>query len=108
MANVFSQGDHHSFTWDKLGDIKAGRACLGDSMPDQLFEYLRDMLYAPAKASLDSATMPEEYRELAEGLRLVARYLDETRAYGLALSAGDFSVKQPRGENAIAAPHRAA
>lgn len=74
------------------------------SPQNQLFEYLRDMLYAPAKASLDSATMPEEYRELAEGLRLVARYLDETRAYGLALSAGDFSVKQPRGENAIAAP----
>lgn len=40
MANVFLQGDHHSFTWDKLGDIKAGRACLGDSMPVMVYRLL--------------------------------------------------------------------
>lgn len=48
MKNIFMQKNHNEFSWDKLGDIKAGRGELGEEMPVivyRLMEYcLNDVL----------------------------------------------------------------
>lgn len=40
MSNIFLQGPHNRFTWDKLGDIKDGRKNLGESMPVLVYRLL--------------------------------------------------------------------
>jgi predicted hydrocarbon binding protein len=59
MANVFMPKTNHAvFSWEKLGDIKAGREELGEEMPVlvyRLFEYaMNDVLnkeFGPEKAN---------------------------------------------------------
>ncbi len=50
MANPFyPSGQHHIFTWDKLGDIKAGRGDLGEEVPVlvyRLMEYCMNHVLA--------------------------------------------------------------
>ncbi len=40
MANVFMPEPHHIFSWDKLGDIKAGRGDLGEDVPVKVYRLL--------------------------------------------------------------------
>lgn len=40
MANIFMKGSHHTFSWDKLGDIKEGRMDLGEDMPVLVYRVL--------------------------------------------------------------------
>jgi diguanylate cyclase (GGDEF)-like protein len=67
-----------------------------------LFGYLRDVLYYPRRARLDVASLPEEFRELGEGLVYFSEMLMETRELAKALSRGDLSGELPRPDNELA------
>lgn len=41
MANVFAPKKHSSFSWDNLGDIKAGRGELGEEMPVLVYRLMQ-------------------------------------------------------------------
>lgn len=40
MPNIFMKASHNQFSWDKLGDIKAGRTELGADMPVIVYRML--------------------------------------------------------------------
>ncbi|MDR2788385.1 MAG: diguanylate cyclase, partial [Candidatus Accumulibacter sp.] len=69
---------------------------------DKLFYYLRDVLYYPRRAQLDVASLPEDFRELGEGLAYFAEMLGEVRALAKSLSRGDLSGKLPCPGNELA------
>jgi len=69
---------------------------------DRLFGYLRDVLYYPSRAQLDSASLPEDFREFGEGLVYFVEMLNETRALATALSRGDLSCPLPKPDNELA------
>lgn len=41
MDNIFMEQSHHSFSWEKLGNIKEGRADLGEEMPVLVYRLLQ-------------------------------------------------------------------
>ena len=69
---------------------------------ERLFYYLRDVLYYPNRAQLDLASLPEDFRELGEGLVYFAEMITEARALATSLSRGDLSCPLPRPENELA------
>jgi diguanylate cyclase (GGDEF)-like protein len=75
-----------------------------DSVAEYMFEYLRDILYDPAAAALDLSKLPEDFRELGEGLQFFAQSVSEVRAFAKALARGDFNSDFPSGDNELAAP----
>ncbi len=75
-----------------------------DQTAQTLFEYLRDVLYAPDTAALDVAALPPQWRMLGEGLQVLGGYVREQRAFLLALSRGDLSAPPPSVDNMLAAP----
>jgi len=69
---------------------------------DELFHYLRDVLYYPNRAQLDFASFPEDFREFGEGLVFFVEMLNESRALATALSRGDLSCPLPKPDNELA------
>jgi diguanylate cyclase (GGDEF)-like protein len=69
---------------------------------DQLFHYLRDVLYYPNRAQLDFASLPEDFKEFGEGLAYFAEMLSESRALSTALARGDLSCPLPKPSNELA------
>ncbi|MDR1164135.1 MAG: diguanylate cyclase [Candidatus Accumulibacter sp.] len=69
-----------------------------------MFNYLGDVIYKPDRAKLDLEQLPEEFRELGEGLQYFAECLIETRNLAKALAKGDLNGKLPSPNNEIAAP----
>jgi len=63
---------------------------------------LRDVLYYPNRAQLDVASLPEDFRELGEGLVYFADMLKETRILATSLSRGDLSCSLPKPDNELA------
>ena len=72
------------------------------SVADELFHYLRDVLYHPNRAKLDVGSLPEDFQELGEGLSYFAEMLKETRTLASALSRGDLSCPLPKPDNELA------
>lgn len=69
-----------------------------------LFQYLRDIIYDPAHASLELSELEEDCRALGQGLMFLDKCLQEQRAYAAALAQGDLGVAAPSPENELAAP----
>jgi diguanylate cyclase (GGDEF)-like protein len=69
-----------------------------------LFNYLGDVIYKPDHAKLDLDQLPEDFRELGEGLQYFAKCLIETKDLAKALAKGDLNGKLPSPNNEIAAP----
>jgi len=69
---------------------------------DNLFGYLRDVLYYPSRAQLDLASLPEDFQEFGEGLVYFVEMLNETRTLATALSRGDLSCPLPKPDNELA------
>jgi diguanylate cyclase (GGDEF)-like protein len=69
---------------------------------DELFHYLRDVLYYPNRAQLDFASLPEDFQEFGEGLVYFAGMVNESRALATALSRGDLSCTLPKPSNELA------
>jgi diguanylate cyclase (GGDEF)-like protein len=68
---------------------------------DELFEYLRDVLYSPRNAHIDPDALPPEQRRLAQGLMQLGEYLAEERVFAEGLSRGDLDVALPAPDNPI-------
>jgi diguanylate cyclase (GGDEF)-like protein len=78
-----------------------------DAVAEYLFEYLRDVLYDPAHARLDTEKLPEGFVELGRGMEFFAECVAETRAFAKFLSQGELFCPMPSIENEIAAPLKA-
>ncbi|MDR1116790.1 MAG: diguanylate cyclase [Oscillospiraceae bacterium] len=75
-----------------------------DKTPEILFEYLKNIIYSPRDAVLDTAQLSQEYQNLGEGLKFLKKCLDEQRALLLSLAKGDLSAPLPPADNELAAP----
>ena len=78
-----------------------------DPIAKVFFEYLRDVIYNPARAALDVEALPQEFRDLGEALRYTADCIAETRNLAQALSKGNLSAPLPSRGNELAAPLKA-
>ncbi|MCL1980722.1 MAG: hypothetical protein FWG62_06570, partial [Proteobacteria bacterium] len=75
-----------------------------DQVAQILFDYLRDVIYSPEQAALDVETLPQDFRDLGEGLRYLAECTFETRRFAQDLSRGDLDGPMPSPGNEIVAP----
>lgn len=71
---------------------------------DLLFYYLKDILYDPEHAALDTEKLPSEFQKLGQGMQFLADCVRESRQFGRAMARGDLSQKPPGAENVLAAP----
>ncbi|MDR1490827.1 MAG: response regulator, partial [Desulfovibrio sp.] len=74
------------------------------SVADILFNYLRDVIYNPTHATLALESLPEEFRDLGQGLQYFAECITETRMLAQALAKGDLEGSLPSRGNEMAAP----
>lgn len=72
-----------------------------------MFQYLKDVLYAPDQASLDVDALPDELRQLGFGLHFLGNCVVEQRAFTRALANGDLAAVPPSADNVLAAPAKA-
>ena len=68
-----------------------------------LFEYIRNIIYNPVRATLDIESLPPSFRDLGEGLKYLADSLMEVRSLAQALSRGDLESFTPSPGNEAAA-----
>ena len=61
---------------------------------EQLFEYLRQIIYTPEKAYLDVENLSPEQKKLGQGLQVLHRYVLENRRLGADLTNG--TIKEAR------------
>ena len=78
-----------------------------DPVAKILFDYLRDVIYSPARAALDVDRLPEDFRDVGEGLKYLAGCVFEAKNLAHALSKGDLDSPLPSPGNEIAAPLKA-
>lgn len=78
-----------------------------DAVAESLYEYLRDITYAPARAKLDIDALPDEFKELGNGLVYLADFIAEMRTFAKYLSRGDLNSPLPSPENELATPLKA-
>jgi diguanylate cyclase (GGDEF)-like protein len=79
-----------------------GETEISNPIVDQLFNYLRDVLYYPDRARLDVASLPEDFRGLGEGLVYFSEMLKEVRSLSQSISRGNLSCKLPKPDNELA------
>ena len=74
---------------------------------DLLFDYLRDILYDPDHAVLDTSLLEEDFVLLGEGMQYFAKCIQEQRELAKSLSKGNLTIKMPPPGNELAAPLKA-
>lgn len=72
-----------------------------DSAVKKLLDFLRDTVHSPDRAFLDVDSLPEELRELGEGLVRLSREVTESRDLAARLARGDLSGPLPPRDNEI-------
>lgn len=72
-----------------------------DKNCQQLFEYLRSILYDAPVQPLDISTLDEPYRKLGMGLQCLDQAVQELKAYSAALSVGNLSDCSPSRDNPL-------
>ncbi|MDR3332194.1 MAG: diguanylate cyclase [Synergistaceae bacterium] len=72
-----------------------------------LFEYLRDVLYSPAKAELNVDLLPDIFQDFGKGLLYFVECVKETTTLAKSLSKGDLNGQWPSKGNDLAAPLKA-
>lgn len=75
-----------------------------DPNAQKLFDYLRDVLYSPADATLDIDSLSEDFKDLGKGLVYFGQSLTETRVLAKELSKGNLDIEPPGPQNELAAP----
>jgi len=75
-----------------------------ETTADALFEYLRNVIYNPENAKLNTEDLSAEFRDLGEGLQYFADCVIVTKAFAQALSRGELIDALPPSGNEIAAP----
>ena len=68
-----------------------------------LLEYLGDLFYTPDEARLKTESLPDDFRELGQGLQVFQETLQELRAFAADLGRGNLSVEPPA-RNELTAP----
>jgi len=68
---------------------------------NDLFQYLKDILYSPEAATLDLDEVPSEQKKLAEGLICLDDYMKEERSFAENLSKGRFDIPLPAPDNPL-------
>ena len=77
-------------------------------LKEQLFEYLRQIIYTPETAALDHTAFPPDERQLAEGLDVLLGFVRENHQFCQELANGNIlSVELPARENVMASPLKA-
>jgi diguanylate cyclase (GGDEF)-like protein len=74
---------------------------------DAMFNYMRDVVYYPRRANLDFDELPDQLKELGEGLKSLGDMITEARMFAVNLSRGQLDVEQPALDNEFAAPLKA-
>jgi response regulator RpfG family c-di-GMP phosphodiesterase len=69
---------------------------------DALFNYVRDVIYEPSKASLNVEQLPTEFADLGKGLQYLAAMISEGRTFVRELSEGNLNCPLPDKDNEIA------
>ena len=78
-----------------------------DPVAEIFFNYLRDVVYNPAKARLDPENLPEGFRDFAKGLLYYTSCVRETADIARDMSKGNlYNTRQAPG-NEVAAPLKA-
>ena len=67
-------------------------------------DYLHDVIYHPARAALDVAALPPDFRDFGERLQSFAQGVADARRFIQALSKGEWDARLPSPYNEIAAP----
>jgi diguanylate cyclase (GGDEF)-like protein len=75
-----------------------------DPVAEILFNYLRELLYNPSRATLDIYKLPEGFRDLGKGMLYFAECINETMTLAKELANGDLNGKPPSRGNEMAAP----
>lgn len=78
-----------------------------DKTAEVLFEYLKNVLYHPAHATLDISALPADFQKLGQGLEFLADCIREERTFMNALANGDLSLEPPGADNILASPAKA-
>ena len=78
-----------------------------DPVAEVFFNYLRDVIYNPAKARLDPESLPEGFQDLAKGLLFYVACVNETTGFAQELSKGNLYGKPPSPGNEVASPLKA-
>ncbi len=76
-----------------MDDKNAAKNC------EQLFEYLRNILYEPGGATITPEALDKPFQKLAFGFQYLNQAVQEMKAYSTALSNGNLSVQPPDREN---------
>ncbi|MDO4501475.1 MAG: diguanylate cyclase [Erysipelotrichaceae bacterium] len=75
-----------------------------DRTADLLFQYLKNILYYPEKAELDINELPEDFKKLGSGMKLLAEWVNESRDFSMSMAKGELSKEPPAVDNVLAAP----
>jgi diguanylate cyclase (GGDEF)-like protein len=78
-----------------------------EPLDEYLFNYLRDLIYSPAKASLDLDRLPPGLQMTGKALLYFAECLTELTVFAKSLAKGELNGKMPSRSNEIAAPLKA-
>jgi len=73
-------------------------------LADVLFNYLRDAIYQPARASLDVERLPAEFQNFGKGLVCYTQMVTGAKELAKELASGDLNAPLPPPCNEIAAP----
>jgi len=73
-----------------------------ESAGKQLFNYLQDVIYDPAKASLEIDELPEDLRDFGRGLQYYVDCVQEVQQFAGSMSKGDLSANHPSRGNEVA------
>ena len=68
---------------------------------DELFEYLRKILYEPEQASINIKNLTTEQQDLAQGLEYLASCMAELRIFVKGLSKGNLNAPLPASSNPL-------
>lgn len=74
------------------------------TVADTLFEYLRNVIYDPTKASLNISVLPADFRDFGKALEYVGNNIIEMTTLAKELARGNLNCALPLPSNQMAAP----
>lgn len=69
-----------------------------------LFDYLKDIIFEDEADPIDISVLPEEFKELGEGMQLLARWMAEMKKMSGQLSDGCLNIEVSDNENVLISP----
>lgn len=86
----------------EAGSTKKGIGGAMETAPQKvLFNYLKAIITEDKADPIDISTLPEDFRELGEGLQLLARWMGEMKEMSTQLSDGCLDIEIPDSDNVL-------